>query len=226
MGDQVIYYRRPKLTPKGEPADNAGWITWGDSKSGSKFYDYAYRGFEPLLKYGLINTNAMAEQLMEDPNAVWIPILSHPLGPAEFPVDQVITFRWYRPEKCPVPSARFPQLAGMKIREYKCPECNRAPFVDIDSVGGVRSLGNHLRISHEYDRSNLLAYGVSAGIDFNKVDVNTSVVHDYEVGEQQEVVSEFVCEICGKTAKNALGLNSHMRSHVNATPQVEVEAIG
>lgn len=222
--DQVIYYRRPN---KGM---NAGWIVFGDSLSGSKLRDFVKRGFEPLMQYGPINTperNARREgtaSMPPDPNMTnerysWEAILMHPNGSAEFPVEQLITYRWYRPELCPVPGVSFPQLKGLKIKEYNCPErCGRAPFVDVDGVGGVGILRQHLRIMHKWDQANLIAYGEKVGIDFTKVDVATLAVNEYEIPESQE----YKCEECGFTAKNAFGLQAHQRSH----PMVEVEAVG
>lgn len=184
-GDQIIYYRRPR---KGE---NAGWITWGDSVSGSKLRDYVRRGFEPLMQYGTINSahrNASAFGTKSSPaqsgwsneRYIWEQILTAEGGPEEFPVAQIIAFRWYRPENCPVPDAVFPQLRGVKIKEYRCPECRRAPFVDVDGAGGVTGLANHLRITHDWDRVSLNAYGDRVGIDFNRVDVVDAPVTEYE----------------------------------------------
>ena len=35
---------------------------------------------------------------------------------------------------------------------------------------------------------------------------------------EQEVPETFICDVCGKQAKNKLGLNSHKRSHTGAAP--------
>ena len=231
-GDQIIYYRRPK---KGE---NAGWIIWGDSISGSKFRDYARRGFQALLQYGTINTverdnRAFGTKIsppapefrdltmnMFHARYLWEAILTHPDGPAEFPVEQIVTARWYRPENVPVADVIFPQLKGLKIKEYNCPErCGRPAFVDIDGVGGVTSLANHLKISHEWDRVNISAYGDRVGIDFNKLDVVLAPVTEYEVSAE---VPSYVCKECDKSFKARVALAGHMRSH----PLVEIEVAG
>lgn len=185
QGDQVIYYRRPETDKDGNPAENAGWITWGDSASGTKLRDFVIRGFEPLMVYGSLNKSTLAKRADEEDwdqaRRLWHTILSHPQGPAEFPVDQILTLGWYRPERCPEPGTVFPQLSGQKVREYRCPECNRRPFIDIDGVGGVGALASHLRIMHAWDRSNLMAYGDRIGIDFNKADVNNNVVTEFDI---------------------------------------------
>lgn len=227
-GDQIIYYRKP------DKGLEANWITWGDSLSGSKYRDYGKRGFTPLEKYGTINnvqrdlrafgskTSPIAPEYNPEISEnvrgryIWEQILSHPDGPAEFPIDQVITYRWYRPENCPVPDAYFPQLKGLKIKEYRCPErCGRQPFVDVDGIGGVTSLANHLRISHEWDRTNIMAYGDRVGIDFNKLDVIDMPVEEIEVGTEQPA---FVCPECDRAFTRRAALASHMRSH----PVVEI----
>lgn len=231
-GDQVIYYRRPR---KGE---NAGWITWSDSLSGTKLRDFVRRGFEPMTKYGVINSGdrdrrafgagknfpptpefADLEPQAHRARYLWEAILSHPEGPAEFPIEQVVIMGWYRPEQCPVPEARFPQIAGKKIREYGCPErCGRRPFVEMDGIGGVGALRQHLRIIHRWDQSNLQAYGERMGIDFNKADVGELLIEDVAT----EVVEEHICPDDGFKAKSAFGLQAHERSH----QKVAVETIG
>ena len=185
LGDQVIYYRRPLVDRHGNKAENAGWIVWGDSTSGTKLRDYSIRGFTPIFNYGAVNSTANIKYAEEHGiapiNWPWIPILRHPDGPAEFPLDQVLSMRWYRPENCPVPDVSWPQLKGVKIKEYRCPECNRPAFVDNASgVGAVYGLGTHLRIMHEWDRVSLMAYGDRIGIDFNAVDVENKLVQEYE----------------------------------------------
>ena len=185
MGDQVIYYRRPLLDKDGNPAENAGWIVWGDSTSGTKLRDYAIRGFTPIFTYGAINSAAnikwAEDNKVKPPAWPWVPILRHPDGPAEFPIDQILTLRWYRPENCPVPGVVWPQLKGVKIKEYRCPECKRAPFVDnAGGVGAIYGLGTHLRIMHGWDRVALMAYGDRIGVDFNAVDVMNQLVQEYD----------------------------------------------
>lgn len=191
-GDSVIYYRKPN-----------GWITWGDSLSGTKLHDFVYRRFEPMMQFGRINSPERevrafgakgSPQTLEFREAaranrfqelyLWEEILTHPDGPAQFPVEQVVAYGWYRPENCPVPDAYFPQLVGVKIRELNCPErCGRRPFVEVDGLGGITSLRQHLRIMHKWDQANLLAYGDRVGIDFNKADVEA--ISMQEVDYQQ-----------------------------------------
>ena len=219
-GDQIIYYRRPL---KGE---DAGWIVYGDSISGTKLRDHVLRGFEPLMKYGVINSSARdlaqygdkshaPDPMMTKNRYIWEGILSHPDGPAEFPVDQIIAFRWYRPEQCPVPDAFFPQLVGKRIKEFTCPErCGRPPFVEMDGSGGVNALRTHLRVMHEWDQANLQAYGERMGIDFNKANVNELLVAAVEYGAP--AAGSFKCERCGEVFTGPLAkaqLVRHEKNH-------------
>ncbi len=219
-GDQVIYYRRPR---RGE---DPGWIMFSDSLSGTKLRDMVRRGFEPLMQYGVINSadrdrrffgdqSYPREEGMTKERYVWEGILSHPDGPAEFPVEQLAAFRWYRPERCPVPDAYFPQLVGKQIKEYTCPErCGRPPFVSIEGYGGVGTLRTHLRVMHGWDQANLQAYGARVGIDFNQADVNAMAVKDVTYGEQQ--VETIACDRCGEefTGRTAKArLTKHQKNH-------------
>lgn len=225
LGDRVIYYRRPV----GEDKADSGWIVWGDSASGTKLQDRAILGFEPLMKYGMINDRAVEKRADDegwDQNRRhWHKILSHPDGPAEFPIDQILTFRWYRPEDCPEPGVIFPQLSGTKVREYRCPECRRKPFIDIDGVGGVTNLANHLRILHEWDRVSLMAYGERVGIDFNRADVGGgSLVTDYE--PEQASVEGLTCPDCSESFSGGFAHARLAKHKAAAHPQVEVEVVG
>ena len=226
-GDQVIYYRRPR---KGE--DN-GWIVWGDSLSGTKLRDHIKRGFEPLMQFGVINSadrdrrmygdrSHPREEAMDKQRYTWEGILTHPDGPAEFPVDQLVAYRWYRPEFCPVPDVYFPQLVGKQIKEYTCPErCGRPPFVSVEGVGGVGTLRTHLRVMHNWDQANLQAYGARVGIDFNKSDVNEILIADVDYGAQAAVP----CPRGGETCSGGMA-KARFTKHVKNHPVAVVETVG
>ena len=226
-GDQIIYYRRPR---KGE---HAGWIVFGDSLSGTKLRDYVKRGFEPLMQFGIINSAARdrarfgdkstpADSTMTMARYEWEAILTHPDGPAEFPIEQLVSNRWYRPEHCPVPDAHFPQLVGKQIIEYTCPEhCGRPPFVGVDGVGGIGTLRTHLRIMHRWDQANLQAYGARVGIDFNKADVEMLATSEYVYGGAAAALK---CERCGEEFKGAMAA-ARLGKHVKNHPVAEVVTI-
>lgn len=200
-GDEIIYYRRPRFTRDGEPAENAGWITWADSLSGTKRRDYETRGWVALTQYGKINSqqreNALANRIENGEQMtprqysaeyIWGAILRHPDGPAEFPLDQILALRWYEARNCPIkdvePAQLFPQLKGHRIKHYPCPQCNRS-FAEVDGSGAAKSFANHLRIMHDWDMANILNYGKEVGIDFAKVDFGSTGVVEMTFGEEE-----------------------------------------
>lgn len=168
-GEKVIYYRRPQFQPKGNPDPAPGWIVWADSQVFKQIH-YLERGWTPLPKYGQVQKLFRADAPAGSPDSYgpWGPILSHPDGPGEFPVEQILTYRWYDPSQCPVPGVRFPQLQawvaeGNEIVEYPCPECNGRSYLD------AIFLARHCRNAHEYDRAEILALGEQLGIDFRRI---------------------------------------------------------
>jgi hypothetical protein len=152
------------------------------------------KGNQPLPQFGII---AYSEDL-------WGPILRHPDGPALFPVEQVLTYRWYRKDMLPdlrpivqqgrdlvrsgvQPRVAFPQLVGVKIVEFPCPEpCTR-------SFHSPLHLGGHLRVMHGYDRSEILKYGDAMGIDFSKVPGGKAII-EYDGAEAAEAAAEIVAD--------------------------------
>ena len=188
----VIYYRNRK-----------GWITWGDTQA-SKQLDMIRKGCVPLSKYGSIKHSA----------DLWGPILRHPDGPAEFPVDQILAYHWYKKERLPdcrrietvssgkvsedvrvgeQPRIVFPQLKGVQVTEFPCPEGCSVSLPGgkvIDRVfHNPIQLGTHLKWQHDYDRSEILKYGDAMGIDFSKVPGGRQVV-SYDFGEAEIAMQE------------------------------------
>lgn len=233
LADEVIYYRKPRRTRDGEPANQAGWITWGDSFSGTKMRDFGVRGFSPLREYGKINDEDRRQELQaRSRREHWTPaqfqnewlwglILRHPDGPAEFPMDQITTLRWFEPRNCPVkdiaPKDLFPQLRGHTVRTRRCPHCRRS-FVEVDGKGVATSLGNHLRIEHTYDMANILAYGDKIGIDFTGVEFTEGEdVEEYSFGEEEpEAVADNACPECGAVFEGQMAaarLAKHIKTH-------------
>ncbi len=212
-----MYYRRPD---KGE---QRRWIVVAGRQD---LEGMALRGFTPLWDYGLLpetGADGAAEQ------NIWRHILTSPGGPEEFPVEQVMTLRWYREQDCPVPGTKFPQLAGHKVKEYQCPECRRPAFAAFDGLGGVDPLGRHLRLIHSWDRASLVKYGEKVGIDFDAIysNVETTIEFGHEEEKPEEeapvdgiVVGEFECSCGWKPKANArrpaVALRMHSRSHLEA----------
>lgn len=154
---KVIYARRPlKDGNTGKPISMAGWITWidDDTRTGALWNKVAL-GWQPLKQYGNLGTR----QGDSDELGPWQKILEHPNGPSEFPVDQLIEFGWYDPERVPVAGVRFPQLRGEKIATYPCPECSDRMFTK------PIHLARHCRNAHSYDRKDIQDLAEQLGID-------------------------------------------------------------
>jgi hypothetical protein len=180
--ERVCYYRTPQRTPDGARHKQAGWIGWGDTQQGVKISKIA-RGYLPLMngnqyKYGFIE----AKHRDNDPdgpyelyNGPWGVILSQPGGMAEFPVSQILAYHWYDAERLRVdlggtlpPTVKtkngmvlWPQLADQNLVIFSCPECT-----DWRHIQAV-FLARHLRIWHDYDQSDILAFGQQYGVDFS-----------------------------------------------------------
>lgn len=166
--ERVIYYRNPTVTQDGRPHHEPGWIHWGDSQEQKQVWEWA-KGRLPLNRFGAIEAkkNDDAPDGPFEKYGPWGPILCHPEGPKEFPVDQILTFGWYDPKRCPVPGVRFPQLRewiaeGNEITEYACPECNSVAYRE------ARFLGRHLKNTHGWDRLEIIAFGKEVGFDLSR----------------------------------------------------------
>ena len=159
--EYVGYYRKPAtyVDPQGvvTPFREPSWITIADTQPLKKM-GYVNRGWIPLPQFGRIEDSGPER---------WRPILTHRDGPIAFPAQQVITARWYDKTKLPG-SLRgsdiyFPQLVGIEIEEFPCPDCSGST-----SFLNPLHLARHLVNKHDYDRSAIIALGQSLGINFSK----------------------------------------------------------
>lgn len=157
QSEAVIYYRKPN---KGLEAN---WIVCGDSQIHKQAL-YLMRGWHALAQYGLVGR---ASCLFESAYK-WYPILAHPDGPAEFPVEQILQFGWHRPGGLPpFPPGKnvevfWPQLAGQELIDFDCPQCENRPFIK------AVHLANHLMTSHGWDYHTIMQLGEKLDIDFAK----------------------------------------------------------
>jgi len=174
--ERVCFYRTPQRTPDGAKHVQAGWIGWGDTQQGIKLTKIA-RGYIPLERYGFIQ----AKRRDDDPDGPfelygpWGVILSQPGGALEFPKEQILAFHWYDEERLraslhgQIPPTlkvkdgivHWPQLKDENLRIFACPECS-----DWRALEAVH-LARHLRIWHDYDRADIIAFGQQYGIDFS-----------------------------------------------------------
>lgn len=173
VGGKSLYWRRPLVQSDGEADPQPGWIFWA-SNNPFALMDNMALGWIPLNKFGEVKGSA------DGVRSPWFVILSHKDGPAAFLVDQLIAYQWYDPDKCFKDTgvrAVFPQLGGVEITEYDCPECNTVKYAK------PIWLARHLRNAHNYDRSEVQAYGKEVGIDFGKELVKGKTMKRFIVGE-------------------------------------------
>ena len=190
--EKVIYYKAPEITVMGKPYANASWIDWGDSQS-SKRMVMIERGWIPLTKFGPVRDSLFP----------WVTILMHPDGPAMFPVEQLLSQRWWNRDilkaQWPAeprtyygtptmpsgftPERLFKQLAGVQIVEYQCPQCTDR------TVRTPMGLFQHLSITHDWDTKDIFTYGEKAGIDFEIVFNKRSKI-DFTFGSDDSVDEE------------------------------------
>ena len=78
----------------------------------------------------------------------------------EFKAEQIIAYGWH--VSPPYREVTFPQLDGMDIPYYKCPECVHIPF------NRATDLATHLKVGHDYSRVDIKAYGDDLGVDFTQ----------------------------------------------------------
>lgn len=180
-GGQFIYWRRPAVHTDGTPDAEPGWIFTASNDAFRLMESFAV-GWTPLLKYGRVKGVA------DGVASKWFQILSHPDGPAEFPIEQILTYRWYDRQRClrdtGVANVRFPQLAGTPVTEYDCPECNNRQYAK------PVHLARHLTNDHNYDRANIIALGEQLGISFEKEKVKDRGVERVFVYDE-----EFAAEV-------------------------------
>ena len=214
--EQDIYYRRPKT------GSQSGWITVGPSRNGTCVGDFIQRGFEPLWKYGHIPNDPTR---WEDNQ--WNTILRHPDGPEEFPIDQLMTLRWYENENCPVPGTRFPQLQGHTIKVWPCVEhdCERKFYDHDDNGKGPPALANHLRIMHRWSVQDIIALGTRLGINF--AELYKGMGQPVDINLEAEAEGSYDCPDCNWQPKaDAKKPDVALRMHTQAAhPPLTVEVV-
>lgn len=197
------YYRKPD-----------GWIVVAATTPTNRA-DYEYKGFIRLSKYpefnnGSAQPRAQAKERDARGNP-WNPALEpwrlifQLDGAKEFPIDQVVAYRWHiRP---PYREVTFPQLEGVEITNYGCPECERGLFSSTNPNEAAQMLRTHLtsRVDeqHSYGPGDLADLGKEWSIDFDSVRMGRRTVtvvepEDEQVTEPKELTpaKEYKCK-CG-----------------------------
>src|SRR3990167_9668950 len=206
------YYRRPA---DGGPAD--GWIVVA-STTPSNRADYEYKAFTRLPAYGeFTNGSAQPRAKAQEKDArgnPWNPALEpwrliFQLGGAkEFPVSQIIELKWHlRP---PYREVSFPQLQGVEITNYGCPECEKGLFSSTNAQAAAAQLRTHLTSAidaqHKYTPTDLTNLGKEWGIDFASARMGRRTVSLREPEEPEDAepptltaAKEYKCLACGLT---------------------------
>ena len=152
-----------------------GWIitagVWPSYKA-----DMNFKGLDFLPSYGTFTYGTPWGETNKDRRGIgfnaisapWRLILQSPGGIDEFPVAQIIAYRWHiRP---PYREIRFPQLEGLEVVDLFCPECNKGIFSSVAQQEAVDMLRIHLTSQvngvHSYRPEDLRALGKEIDIDF------------------------------------------------------------
>ncbi len=148
-----IYYRKPD-----------GWITPNPGHA-QAHASRVRRGWEPLAKYGSYVPGELSRDARDIPfNASregWkVGFQSEHDFASEFKLEQIIAMGWHI--QPPYREVVFPQLDGLDIENFECPECVRIPF------NRATDLATHLKISHDYSRVDIKVYGDEIDVDFTQ----------------------------------------------------------
>ena len=213
------YYKKPD-----------GWLVVASTTPTNRS-DYEYKGFRFLARYGeFVNGTAELRAKQNERDAKgnpWNPAIEpwrlvFQLGGAdEFPIDQIIAYRWHvRP---PYREVQFPQLQGVEITNYGCPECEKGLFASTNPHEAAQQLRIHLTSavsdSHRYTPSDLRALGQEWDIDFEssriaRRSVQLKPPEEPEVTEVPDLTlsSKYRCVQCGYEPKGKapwLALKNH-----------------
>ncbi|KKK86319.1 hypothetical protein LCGC14_2764420, partial [marine sediment metagenome] len=144
-------------------------------------------------------------------------------GPGEFPVDQIMTARWFAVEgqknQCPVADVVFPQLSGHSVKVYPCNatrNCKRTFIkMDEDRGTGLADLHDHLRIMHDYSGQDFHYYVQENNISFDEVYGGEHAVKEATFdGATQAPAPEPDCADCDWTIKaNTKRPDSALKMH-------------
>ena len=201
------YYRRSAGGPRG------GWImamaAWPAFRS-----DMEYKGYVFLQRYGTwVFPGPGAGSQVTDRRGVRFNPSEEPWrlifqdgGASEFPLSQIIAYRWHITP--PYREVVFPQLEGVKIYDYFCPECDTGTFSSEDQQEATDMLRQHLVSgkdgTHSYRPEDLRALQAEYGIDFfaprrGRRNASTGTIAA-EAEESPAFVAEatiFRCNDCG-----------------------------
>lgn len=190
MGNQApSLYPEPREAPSppgrgkhGYYRKTNGWVVVA-STTPSNRSDYEYKGFTFMPQYGEFRngTNeARAAQLEHDDRGMpWNPavepwrLIFQRQGAKEFPIEQIIAHRWHLTP--PYREVAFPQLEGVEIVNYFCPECDKGVFSSVNANEAAEQLRTHLTCGtnnrHSYTPTDLRELGKELTINFESARV-------------------------------------------------------
>lgn len=134
-----------------------------------------YKGGRFLPQFGEFanGTSGGKAQERDDRGYPWNPadepwrLIFQRKGASEFPVDQVLAYHWHLTP--PYREVEFPQLDGLEVTDYFCPECDKGIFSSLEPLEAAAMLRTHLTSGlerHEYRPEDLRVLGEREGIDF------------------------------------------------------------
>lgn len=179
------------------------WIITG-SVTWANVMHFQEKGFARLMSYGTFNpgtAEARARPTSIDArgvpfNAAMAPDMWKMIfqlgGAKEFPVSQIIAFHWHvRP---PYKGVNFPQLRGLDITDYQCPECDRGLFSSQNDREAASQLRTHLTSAidnrHKYSPQDIRELGKEWEIPFESNRIRRgAVIASAPDLEQEEAVT-------------------------------------
>lgn len=207
-----------------------GWISTGPTSTGN-LQDFRDMGYDFLSQYGQFK-NVDDTTHERDINGVGWNSFQEPWrllfqrgGAKEFPISQIIAYHWHI--KPPYREVKFPQLEGVEIHDYFCPECDTGVFSSTNDAEAVRMLRQHLMSkindSHAYRVEDFQKLGEEWEIDFFNQRVGGRDVRKREMEPESSLEppapnpglneAEFTCRECGREFATAGALGGHMRAH-------------
>ena len=213
--ERVCYYRTPMKKPNGQRHEQGGWIGWDQTQESIQLRK-VMRGYIPLQQYGLVDRERDPDGVFER-YGPWGRLLTNPDGIKELPASQIIAYFWYDADvlrdslqgsipptlKVKNGMVLWPQLKGMNLRVFVCPECTNKRYNE------PIHLARHLRNWHDYDRQDIMAFGKEQGVDFateftegGGIKRNYSFNDDeeeYVVAEEEEDDGGFMMEAVAPT---------------------------
>ena len=224
------YYRRVSGGPRG------GWImamaAWPAFRS-----DMEFKGNVFLQKYGtwVLPGPGGGSQVTDRRGVRFNPgdepwrFIFQDGGAVEFPLSQIIAYRWHITP--PYREVVFPQLEGVHIYDYFCPECEGI-FSSVDQQEATDQLRQHLVSgkdgTHAYRPEDLRALGQEYGIDFfaprrgRRNATTGSVIAEEPAQPAMTEETVFRCNDCGAE----FSARSERMRHGKSCPAKQASAVG